>query len=242
MSLKYFFSICFALLSIAVSARQVSECNELFSRVIQKASTQRSNKNTNFEFKGTVAIKQTDGRHVSDNMHVRMNSAKYSYSSAMVTIYQDEADMVTIHHAAKTILIGRAQPQELRERQFSQVLSITDSIQRHLILKECIKEYGTIKATEGYRKISFIPSEVLSNSGIKQVDYWVYEPDMSVRKIKMTYGTDNSLGILEYDFVIDVLSYAYPGNPFEGRATRKVLGDKGLLMDYKNYQLIDKRK
>jgi hypothetical protein len=224
-------------------AFQQDDCQTLFKKVIEKTSEQRKMANEKgFEMVSRIKITQENNQVFTDQMEVRLSGKKYHYKSKTLSMYQDEASLVTIQHDSKVVFITKAQPASFREKQFSQMLTVMDSLQRHMSFQSCSKEFGAVKKGEGYRKIVFMPTAELKAAGIKQIAYWLHEPTTTVRKISISYAAGNDYGLKEYELIVDELSYSYTANPFDGKATQKVLSNNKLRSEFIGYELIDKRK
>lgn len=227
--------------SILLSASN-DDCLSLFKRVTEKARAQRvSMAKSGFEMNCHVKVTQAAGQIFEDDLMVRLHAKKYHYQSKSIVMYLDDRNFVAIQNDSKVIFIAKAQAAASQKNQFTQALSIMDSLQKHMVFKSCTKEFGTVRKDEGYHKIVFAPSGEIRKVGIDGIVYWLSEAETSVKKILIRYAEGNEYGLKEYELVIDRLSYTYGGDVFKGESVDRVLKNNALLPEFKSFQLVDKR-
>lgn len=222
---------------------QTSECDELFEKVVKKTRTVRQSAKNGFELQCTLKIVKSNGETTEEQMTILQYKNKYCFRSQVATIYQDQNDFVVVQHDQKQIFITKPQPQSIRDSQFEQIFSMIDSLQKYMTLKGCAKEFGTVSRLEGYRKLTFAPQRQLKEMGIKVVNYWIHEANLSVRKIMIEYDQGNDYELKAYELTIDKLSYAYEGEVFSGKALDQVLAKNNrVLQVYSSFKVVDNRK
>lgn len=227
--------------SILLSASN-DDCLNLFKRITEEARAQRvSMAKSGFEMNCHVKVTQAAGQIFEDDLKVRLHAKKYHYQSKSITMYLDDRNFVAIQNDSKIIFIAKAQAAVGQKDQFTQALSIMDSLQKHMIFKSCTKEFGTVRKDEGYHKIVFAPSGEIRKAGVDGIVYWLSEAEASVKKILVRYADGNEYGLKEYELIIDKLNYKYQGDVFKGESVGRVLKNNSLLPEFKNFQLVDKR-
>lgn len=234
----------FLFLGTASMAYAQNECAAMFKRATDKAAHQRSMLNKQgFQMSCMLKITYENNTAFTDRMEIQLNGNRYAYTSRSLNLYQDDKNMVTVQHDPKMVFITRSKPAAFQETQFTQVLAVVDSLQRHIELIGCSKEFGAVKSDQGYHKVLFKPSSDLKNAGIKSLAYWINSDSEAVEKIMLEYTEGNAYGIRKYEMIVEKLDYAFSGVPFQGEALKKVMSNSNVLKpEFAGYELIDKRQ
>ncbi|MBT1710547.1 hypothetical protein KK062_20045 [Fulvivirgaceae bacterium PWU5] len=228
--------------TIAVHAQTQAECQELFTKATDKVRSLRllSKKNA-FEMTASVIVTPEKGVVVRERIEVVSLGDKYRYKTNQMELYQDAKTMVVLQHDQKSVFMTRPVGDKQRQNQFSEMMKLQDSLQQHLTIRQCTREFGTVQANVGYTKIVFVPGKKLERLGLKSVSYWIDAGTAEVKKISMDYAPGSSYGMKRYELVIEKMNAQTETEPFKGTALEQAMQQDKLKSQWKAYQLIDKR-
>ena len=216
-----------------------SDCLALFNKIVTN-STLKSGSG-NFEMKFQIKTIDVDDEVAVDEILIQQNNKKFRYETSNLIIYQDDANMVTVQHDPKVVIINPATPQNIQNQQLAQMNLLRDSVLKKMEMQECTLEFGVIEPREGYRKIVFKPMGSFSALPISQVSYWLHEPTASVKRILIRYKPNNDFRVKDYELTIDKMNLEYKQLPFEGAAVAQVKLGNQVAAQFRGYKLVDNR-
>jgi hypothetical protein len=245
MGLRLIFKTIFVVLVVHIApcfAYGQEDCAAIFKKAIDQVRSMRLlSKNNGFEMRCRIKITPESGALVEEHVEVIALKNKYRCITSKYSLYQDATTMVVIQHDEKTVFVTRPLPDQLRKDQFTEMVKLQDSLQQHLILGNCTKEFGTVHAGEGYIKITFVPDKTIDGLGLRAITYWVELERYEVKKIAIDYTPNSGYGVKKYELIVDKINAQSTTIPFKNEALAQgMLGDK-LRSEFKSYVLIDKR-
>jgi hypothetical protein len=218
------------------------DCMAIFRKATDQVRSMRLlSKSSGFELRCRIVVTPEEGGAVHERMKVVSLNGKYQCSTGEYSLFQDEYTLVVVQHDQKSIFITKPLPEQLRQDQFTQMIKLQDSLQKRLMVKACVKEFGTVQAGEGYMKIVFVPDKKIEGLGLKSITYWIALHQYEVRKIAIDYSPDSGYGIKRYEMIVDAMNAQSTSTPFKGKALAQALKNDKLRDEFKSYQLIDKR-
>jgi len=220
-----------------------SDCESVFQKAIDQVRSLRLlSRNNGFEMNCRIIVTPEKGSAVEDKLSVCSLKDKYKCVTGQYSLYQDASTMVVIQRDEKTVFITRPLPEKQRQDQFTRMIELQDSLQKHLTIKGCSREFGAVHRDKGYMKIDFIPESKLSRLGLKSITYWVELEHYEVHKISIEYIPGSGYGMKRYEMIIDTLNARSVTVPFKGTALSQVLKGDKVRSELKGYQLQDSRK
>jgi hypothetical protein len=232
--------ILMVLMHVKVYAQE--DCMAIFKKATDQVRSMRLlSKSNGFEMSCRVVITPEKGAAMHERMKIVSSNGKYQCSTEQYSLFQDEYTLVVIQRDKKNVFITRPLPEQLQQNQFTQMIKLQDSLQQHLIVKACVKEFGTVQNDEGYMKIVFVPDKRLEGLGLKSITYWIELEEYEVKKIAIDYTSGSVYGIKRYEMIVDAMNAQSTSTPFKGKALAQALQKDKLRDEFRNYQLIDKR-
>lgn len=219
------------------------DCAGIFKKATDQVRSMRllaQNRN-GFEMQCRIRITPEKGAIVEEYLQVIAYKNKYKCVTSQYSLYQDASTMVVIQHDQKSVFITHPVSAELRENQFTQMITLQDSLQKHLKLGSCSREFGSVLPNEGYIRITFLPDETIDGLGLKTITYWVELRQYEVKKIMIDYTPNSGYGVKKYELVVDKMNPQSTVIPFKGEALAQGINKGKLRNEFKGYQLVDKR-
>lgn len=241
MSMKRILVGLMVLLSWTVQAQQ-DDCQGLLRKVAERMRVLRQSGNVNgFEMKCRIVVTAENGEVKQEPMEVMVKGNKYHYKTGETSLYQDSKTMVVVQRAQRTVFLTKAIPDQQRQDQLTNMIKLQDSLQRHLELRQCSREFGTVKPGEGFIKMTFAPAKDIEGLGLRSITYWVAAGTPEITKIQVDYTPGSGYGIKKYELIVEKMDAGTKTEPFPGEATLMAMQGGKLRSEFKNYQLIDKR-
>lgn len=219
------------------------DCAAVFRKATDQVRSMRllaQNKN-GFEMQCSIRITPETGAVVNEHLQVVAYKNKYKCITSQYSLYQDASTMVVIQHDQKSVFITHPVSAELRENQFTQMITLQDSLQKHLKLGSCSREFGSILPNEGYIRITFLPDDKIDGLGLKAITYWVELKRYEVKKIMIDYTPNSGYGVKKYELLVDKMNPQSIIEPFKNGAINQSMQKGKLKPEYTGYTLIDKR-
>jgi hypothetical protein len=242
--MKKVYIIVFSLFALhaGVSGQTQQECQDLFKKATDKVRSLRMMSARNaFEMTASMVATPEKGAVVQERMEVVMQGDKYKYKTNQFSLYQDKKTTVVVQKDRKSVFLTNAVSEDRRKDQFAEMMKLQDSLQEHLLLRECAREFGTVLPGVGFTKVVFVPTKKLEGLGLRSIAYWIDATAVEVKKITLEYTPGSAYGMKRYELIIEKMNAQSKTVPFPGDAAGQVMQGGKLKGDVKDYELIDKR-
>src|SRR5262245_9083277 len=119
-------------------ACEQGNCLELFKKATDKVKSVRAmTVNNGLEMTGRFVVTADNGEVVQQRMEIHTLGDKYWYKTNDYSLYQDGKTMVMIQHEQRSIFLTHPLSVKMREDKFTQLMTLQDSLLKHLTLKDC---------------------------------------------------------------------------------------------------------